>query len=250
MIVIIIIIASDRVGQMTTCVGISFLFCRSTVRCAGRRERERARSSERGEGGSSLLSVCTFFCSCIRWIQSRAHELSSLFGSVRPPRPARSLSPRSQLERTRALHVTSRPLQYKRLRGARGGVCVCGGGGARGGVKARNPRLVQSLLIRYTRPPPSCQAPRRTAPSRAPEHRLAGGSRRVYVADVTRHVCWFHEVRSVFDSEQLHVTSHRCAGLCFLPTARAGTHTHTISVVDVFFATINIIFKSTIILIK
>lgn len=146
MIVAIIIeeIASDRVGQMTTCVGISLLFCRSTVRRAGRRERER----DRAKGGAPLLRLYFFFCSSIRWIQSRAHELSSLFGSVRPPRPARSLSPCSQLERTRALHVTSRPLQYKRLRGARGGVCVCVLGGGRGGVKARNPRLVQSLLLR------------------------------------------------------------------------------------------------------
>lgn len=115
--------ASDRVRQMTTCVGIS-LFCRSAVRRAGRREKEREGEIERGGGGRLFPSVL-FFCSCIRWIQSRAHELSSLFGSVRPPRPARSLSPRSQLERTRALHVTSRPLQYERLRGARGGVCVC-----------------------------------------------------------------------------------------------------------------------------
>lgn len=102
-----------------------------------RKERGRDRVRERGV---SLLSVCTFFCSCIRWIQSRAHELSSLFGSVRSPRPARSLSPRSQLERTRALHVTSRPLQYKQLRGTLGGVCVCVcEEGEWGGVTVRNP---------------------------------------------------------------------------------------------------------------
>lgn len=116
--------ASDRVGQMTTCVGISLPFCRSTVRRAGRRGREREIEREGGGGVVSSFRLY-FFCSCIRWIQSRAHELSSLFGSVRPPRPARSLSPRSQLEQTRALHVTSRPLQYKQLRDAPGGLCVC-----------------------------------------------------------------------------------------------------------------------------
>lgn len=54
-----------------------------------------------GRGGAvSSFSVCTFFC--IRWIQSRAHGLESMWAAQRP-RPTIL----SQLERTRAVHVTS-----------------------------------------------------------------------------------------------------------------------------------------------
>lgn len=75
---------------MTSCIGVSLLCCRALLSVAG------------GGGVVSSFSVCTFFC--IRWIQSRAHEPRSVFGPSDRPL---SLS-LSQLERTRAVHVTSR----------------------------------------------------------------------------------------------------------------------------------------------
>lgn len=112
-------------------------------------------------------------------------------------------------------------------------MCVCGGG-ERGGVTVRNPNVVQALLIRRTRPPPSCQALRRTAPSRDSEHRLAGGSWCVYVAGVTRHVCWLHEVKGPFFQAARH-KPQVCMGStkCACAYAQANTNNCTLMIDDV-----------------
>lgn len=83
-------------GQMTSCIAASLLSRSAVPRWGG--------GGWRGWRGSFPLSVCTFFS--IRWIQSRAHGLGSVFG----PRDVLLLLPFlsfSQLEWTRAVHVTS-----------------------------------------------------------------------------------------------------------------------------------------------
>lgn len=84
--------SSGYVGQMTSCIGVSPLCCRALLSVGWR------------EGVVSSFSVCTFFC--IRWIQSRAHGLGSVFGP-RDVHVRQSSLSRAQLERTRAVHVTS-----------------------------------------------------------------------------------------------------------------------------------------------
>lgn len=82
---------------MTSCIAASLLSRSAVPRWGG--------GGWRGWRGSFPLSVCTFFFS-IRWIQSRAHGLGSVFG----PRDVLLLLPFlsfSQLEWTRAVHVTS-----------------------------------------------------------------------------------------------------------------------------------------------
>lgn len=57
-------------GQMTSCIAASLLSRSAVPRWGG--------GGWRGWRGSFPLSVCTFFS--IRWIQSRAHGLGSVFG--------------------------------------------------------------------------------------------------------------------------------------------------------------------------
>ena len=80
---------SGCVGQMTSCIGVSLLCCRALLSVAG------------GGGVVSSFSVCTFFVS-----GGSSHGRTSLgLCLVRPTVLSLSLS---QLERTRAVHVTSR----------------------------------------------------------------------------------------------------------------------------------------------
>lgn len=81
--------SSVCVGQMTSCIGVALLCCRALLSVGGRRRRR--------SGSFPLsLSVLFFSSSCIRWIQSRAHELRSVFGPrdvhVRPSSLCFSLS--------------------------------------------------------------------------------------------------------------------------------------------------------------
>lgn len=96
-----------------------------------------------GEEGSFLLSLSVLFF-CIRWIQSRAHGLRSVFGAVRRPRPtvlSLSVSAGTDTGSSRDVtrHRTSDP-------------------GGRGGAYHRS----QFSFIIYETHLPSCQTSRRT----------------------------------------------------------------------------------------
>lgn len=61
-------------GQMTSCIAASLLYCRALLSFVGGWRWV----VEGGGGGRFLFLSLLFFC--IRWIQSRAHGLGSVFG--------------------------------------------------------------------------------------------------------------------------------------------------------------------------
>lgn len=125
---------SDRntecIGQMTSCVGISLLVWRSAVRRWRRRGRSFCLYFFFSSGGSS--HGCTGSVLCLGRETSTSKALSLSVSSCL----SLSLSP-PQLERTRAVHVTSHPTNKRQaLKGA----------WPVGGLNSR------SLFMRHTHP--------------------------------------------------------------------------------------------------